>query len=72
MQKSALAPGSKVVIIDDVLAIGGTMSAAYKLCREASFEVLGAGVLLQVVPCNGGKKLDELGLKWFTILHFDE
>ncbi|VDL61143.1 unnamed protein product, partial [Hymenolepis diminuta] len=71
LQISALKPGSKVVIIDDVLAIGGTMSAAAKLCREASLEVLGAGVLLQIVPCKGGQRLDEMGLKWFSILHFD-
>ncbi|VDN98761.1 unnamed protein product [Rodentolepis nana] len=71
LQKSALKPGSKVVIIDDVLAIGGTMSAAAKLCQEASMEILGAGVLLQIVPCNGGRRLDEMNLKWFSILHFD-
>ncbi|KAM3174392.1 hypothetical protein ACTXT7_010632 [Hymenolepis weldensis] len=56
LQISALKPESKVVIIDDVLAIGGTMSAAVKLCREASLEVLGAGVLLQIVPCKGGQR----------------
>lgn len=71
LQKTALEQGSRVVLIDDVLAIGGTMTAAAKLCQEASLEILGVGVLLQVVPCKGGQRLDEMGLKWFAILHFD-
>ncbi|VDM17601.1 unnamed protein product [Hydatigera taeniaeformis] len=68
LQKSALKAGSNVVLIDDVLAIGGTMSAASKLCKEASLNVLGAGMLLEVADCNGGERLNELGLKWFSLL----
>lgn len=71
LQKSALKPGTRVVIIDDVLAIGGTMSSAAKLCKQASLDVIGAGVLLEVAACNGGVKLDEMGLKWFSILKCD-
>ncbi|CDI96956.2 adenine phosphoribosyltransferase [Echinococcus multilocularis] len=71
LQKSALNTGSRVVLIDDVLAIGGTMSAAAKLCKEASLNVLGAGMLLEVANCEGGQRLDELGLKWFSILKMD-
>ncbi|KAL5963542.1 Adenine phosphoribosyltransferase, partial [Taenia solium] len=71
IQKSALKAGSHVVLIDDVLAIGGTMSAAVKLCKAASLNVLGAGVLLEVADCNGGERLNGLGLNWFTILKLD-
>ncbi|VDK36557.1 unnamed protein product [Taenia asiatica] len=62
IQKSALKAGSHVVLIDDVLAIGGTMSAAVKLCKAASLNILGAGMLLEVADCNGGERLDELVL----------
>ncbi|KAL5105547.1 Adenine phosphoribosyltransferase [Taenia crassiceps] len=71
IQKSVLTAGSRVVLIDDVLAIGGTMSAAVKLCKAASLNVLGAGMLLEVANCNGGERLNELGLKWFSILKLD-
>lgn len=71
LQKSALNPGSRVVLIDDVLAIGGTMSSAAILCKEASLNVLGAGVLLEVKACNGGEKLDKMDLRWFSILKVD-
>lgn len=47
------------------------MGAAVKLCEAASLNVLGAGMLLEVADCNGGERLNELGLKWFTILKLE-
>ncbi|MDG2526241.1 adenine phosphoribosyltransferase [Stenotrophomonas sp. HITSZ_GD] len=50
----ALPPGARVVIVDDVLATGGTLLAALSLARQLRVEVLGAGVLVEL-PALGGR-----------------
>ncbi len=52
------------------MAIGGTLGAAYELCKGASLNVLGSGVLVEISECKGGEKLDAAGLPWFSILKF--
>lgn len=42
-------PSSKVLIVDDVLATGGTLKATVNLCQQAGHQVLGALVLLDLV-----------------------
>ncbi|AKK06069.1 PRPP-binding protein, adenine/guanine phosphoribosyltransferase [Corynebacterium mustelae] len=49
--------GVKVVLIDDVLATGGTLVAARDLIRQLGGEVAGYGVVLEVVNLDGRKKL---------------
>lgn len=58
MQKGAIKPGQKVVIIDDMLATGGTMSAALKLLRSAKVEVVECIVLMEITDLQGRAKLD--------------
>lgn len=57
IQKSALSPRQKIVIIDDLMATGGTMSAACKLINLAQAEILGCFVLVELVELQGQKKL---------------
>lgn len=53
----ALDPGDRVVIIDDVLATGGTALAASTLVREFSATLVGVGVVIELVFLNGREKL---------------
>jgi adenine phosphoribosyltransferase len=59
IQQSTLPMGAKVLLLDDVLATGGTLIAADKLIRSAGFEVAGALTLLEIEMLNGSKLLNQ-------------
>jgi adenine phosphoribosyltransferase len=63
IQQSTLPVGAKVLMIDDVLATGGTLIAADKLLRSAGFEVAGSITLLEIRALNGSKLLSDQGIK---------
>lgn len=58
MQKTAIKPGQKVLIIDDLLATGGSLEAAVKLVRKAGVEVVECLVVMELGFLEGRKKLD--------------
>jgi adenine phosphoribosyltransferase len=59
IQQSTLPKGAKVLLLDDVLATGGTLVAADKLIRSAGFDVAGALTLLEIEMLNGSKLLNQ-------------
>lgn len=58
----SIIPGEKILIIDDVLATGGTAEAAIKLTEDLGGEVAGAGFLLEL-PLGGREKLKQYDVK---------
>ena len=66
--QSSLPLGSRVLIVDDVLATGGTIVAASKLLEKAGFKVAGALTLLEIFGLNGGQLLTDTGIANKTIL----
>lgn len=59
IQQSTLPTGARVLLLDDVLATGGTLIAADKLIRSAGFEVVGALTLLEIEMLNGSALLNQ-------------
>ena len=57
IQADAIQTGQKVVIIDDLLATGGTLEASIKLCQKVGGEVVGCGVVIELDFLNGRKNL---------------
>lgn len=58
MQDDAVRPGQRVVIVDDLLATGGTIVAAAKLLRDAGADVVGATCIIELSFLKARAKLD--------------
>ncbi|KAK7901462.1 hypothetical protein WMY93_018231 [Mugilogobius chulae] len=57
IQEDAVSPGQKVILIDDLLATGGTLYAACALMQQQRAEVLGCLVVMELKDLNGADKL---------------
>jgi adenine phosphoribosyltransferase len=57
IHRDSIKPGQKVLIVDDLLATGGTMYAAAKLVEKLGGEVVGLGFLIELHELNGREKL---------------
>jgi len=53
----AISPGARVVIVDDLLATGGTMLATANLMKKIGADILGMGFLIELSFLNGRKKV---------------
>lgn len=58
MHEDALHEGERVLIVDDLVATGGTAAAAIQLAREAKAEVVGAAFLIELAFLGGAEVLD--------------
>ena len=60
MHVDALKPGDRVVLIDDLLATGGTMAAVAALTKRLGAEVIEAAFVIELPPLNGRAKLPDM------------
>lgn len=58
IQSDAIEAGQRVVIVDDLLATGGTAAAAVRLCRMVGANVVGMGFIIELTGLKGRKRLD--------------
>jgi adenine phosphoribosyltransferase len=70
MHKDAIVEGCRVLIVDDLLATGGTASATARLVREAGGTVVGLGFVVELTFLNGRQKLE--GYDVFSLLQYDK
>jgi adenine phosphoribosyltransferase len=70
MHKDAIADGHRVLIVDDLLATGGTAQAAAQMVRNVGGQVAGIGFVIELSFLNGRRKLD--GYDVFSLLQYDK
>lgn len=63
--------GTRVLIVDDLLATGGTAEAAVKLVRELKGEVVGLAFLVELTFLKGRQRLEPYGVEVTSLLHYD-
>ncbi len=61
IHEDAIAPGQRVLLVDDLLATGGTMLACCQLVRGMQAHIVGITVLIELVFLNGQARLREFG-----------
>ena len=66
----AIQPGQRVLIVDDLLATGGTMQATVKLVRQLGGEIVSIGFAIELDFLKGRSKFQEYDV--FSLLHYDE
>lgn len=57
MHADALVPGQRVLVVDDVLATGGTMAATCGLIGQSGAELAGAAVLIEISALGGARRI---------------
>jgi len=70
MHKDAIRPGQRVVIVDDLLATGGTVEAVVRMIEELGGIVAGIAFAIELIGLDGMKKLE--GYKVYSILRMTD
>ena len=70
IHKDAIQPGQRVIIVDDLLATGGTMQATIDLVKQLGGEIAGLAVAIELDFLKGRAKFPEYDV--FSLLHYDE
>jgi adenine phosphoribosyltransferase len=71
MHEDAVAKGERVILVDDLVATGGTAEAAVKLLQQMDANVLAACFIIDLPELGGAKKIEALGVPVRTLVSFD-
>ena len=66
----AVRPGDRVLLIDDLIATGGTMMAGKKLLEKLGAPVVEGAAIVDLPELGGSQKLRDSGLPLFTLVDF--
>jgi adenine phosphoribosyltransferase len=70
IHKDSITAGEKVIIVDDLIATGGTAEAAAKLIEKSGGKVLGFIFVINLFDLGGVKLLEQKGYKTFSLMKF--
>jgi adenine phosphoribosyltransferase len=70
IHQDAIEPGQRVVLVDDLLATGGTMEATIKLVQQLGGEIAGLGFAIELDFLRGRDRLRDYDV--FSLLHYNE
>lgn len=69
MHEDAILPGDKVLVVDDLLATGGTAAAACSLVNKTGADIIGCAFVIELNDLNGREKLPQ-GVKIVSMLEY--
>ena len=72
MHTDAVRPGQRVLLIDDLIATGGTMLAASKLLQRLGANVIEAAAIIDLPYLGGSRAMQDTGLSVYSVCSFDE
>jgi len=64
-------PGERVILVDDLIATGGTAEGAVKLLMQIGAEVVAACFVIDLPELGGAQKIRDLGIPVRTLMSFD-
>jgi adenine phosphoribosyltransferase len=67
----AISPGERVLLVDDLIATGGTAEAAVSLVRQLKGEVVECAFAIDLPDIGGRKRLESLGVPVFALAEFE-
>lgn len=67
----AIGAGESVLLVDDLIATGGTAEAAIKLLRRAGAEIVGAAFVIDLPDLGGAKRIEALGVPVRSLVAFE-
>ena len=70
IHKDAIKPGQRILIVDDLLATGGTAEATAELSNSLGGDIAGLGFVVELDFLKGRDKLKEYDV--FSLLHYEE
>jgi adenine phosphoribosyltransferase len=70
MHRDAISPGEKVILVDDLIATGGTAEAAVKLLKEIGADVVAAVFVIDLPDLGGSRKIEGLGVPVRSLVEF--
>ena len=68
VHKDAIKPGARVMVVDDVLATGGTIGATAGLLRQLDVQLVHVAVVMELAFLDGRKALDAAGIDSFSTI----
>lgn len=67
----AIAPGERVLLVDDLIATGGTAEAAASLVKKIGGEIVECAFVIDLPDIGGRQRLEKLGYKVFALCEFE-
>ena len=71
IHKDAIKPGDKVLLVDDLIATGGTAEAGVKLLREVGANIVAACFIIDLPELGGRKLISDMGLPVRTLIEYE-
>ncbi len=71
MHRDAVRPGERVILIDDLIATGGTATGAVQLLQQLGAEVIAACFVIDLPALGGVRKIEALGVPVRTLVAFE-